>query len=61
MKIGDKVIATFPDDSQSDVGTIIEGPIFRDGAAVFKVRHPDFDNWLPAVWLRPYLRAVNSN
>ena len=44
MKIGDKVIAIFPDDTQSDVGTIIEGPIFQDGKAVFKVHYADFDN-----------------
>lgn len=61
MKVGDKVIAIFPDNTQSDVGTIVEGPIVRDGAAVFKVRHADFNNWLPAAWLKPYLRAANNN
>ncbi len=61
MNIGDRVIATFPDNTQSDVGMIIEGPTFRDGKAVFKVRYADFDNWLPAAWLKPFLEAANDN
>lgn len=61
MKLGDRVIATFPDGEQSDVGEIIDDSVFRNGKAAFKIRYQDFDNWIPAEWLRPHISAVKSD
>lgn len=60
MKLGDRVMATFPDGLFIDVGEIIDGPVFRNGIAAFKVRHDDFDNWVPADWLQPFIRPVDE-
>ncbi len=60
MKFGDRVIANLPDGLQSDVGEIIDGPIARNGIAAFKVRYSDFENWVPADWLKPFIRAVDD-
>ena len=60
MNLGDRVVATFPDGTQTDVGEIIEGPVFRNGLAAFKVRYDDFDNWVPADLLKPAIRPLSK-
>lgn len=60
MKPGDRVIVVYPDELEDDVGTIIEGPVFQNGRAAFKVRNAEADNWVPADWLKRSIRAVKE-
>ncbi len=59
MRLGDRVIATFPDTGQN-AGQIIDGPIAREGTVAFKVRFGDFDNWIPADWLARTLKPIDE-
>lgn len=61
MKIGDRVVTEFPDKLESDFGTIIDGPEFRNNIAVFKVHYSDHDNWVPSTWLKSSMKIVNNN
>jgi len=62
MKVGDRVIAKYPDQSDKEVGEIIEGPVFRNNKVTFKVRYDELENWIPADWLSPFigLRVVDQ-
>lgn len=60
MKVGDRVIATYPNGAQSELSEIVDGPIFKGDKTIFKVRHSCFNNWVPAEWLRPHLEVVSG-
>ncbi|MFT4962544.1 MAG: hypothetical protein ACI92Z_003643 [Paracoccaceae bacterium] len=44
FNIGKQVSTQFPD-LEACTGTIIERPVFKNGKAIFKVSHDDWENW----------------
>lgn len=58
LKIGDRVFATLPDGSQTEVCEIIAGPVARRGVACFKLQHDGYENWYPADWIKPHIRCA---
>ncbi len=55
--IGSRVIVDFPEGG-SEVVTILEGPIVKDGKVIYKVDHGDFENWYPVEDFHPVLKAI---
>ena len=57
LKTGTGVIVHLPDGDTAK-GEVVDGPVFKDNKAVFKIRHSDFDNLYPAGWIKPLLRPI---
>jgi hypothetical protein len=61
MKLGTRVVATFPEDAELEpaIGTIIEIRDIPGKGLVLKVKHDEgWDNWFPEKWVKPLLRLV---
>lgn len=60
LKIGDRVFATLPNGSQTEVCEIIEGPVPKGGVACFKVQHVGFENWYPVKWIKLHISLIEK-
>lgn len=60
LVIGSRVLVKLFDEEDAALGTIVDGPRWKAGTLIFKIRFQDYENWYPAMHLSPFLRVMGK-